>query len=97
MITKERLIELICSYAEGATDNVADGVLYNSLASAILLELQLNGAKPDVKCRFSVEEFIWSKVFPTEPYNADDYYDWARENANHALELSYEYCFENGI
>lgn len=45
MITKERLIDLICSYAEGATDNVADGVLYNSLADAILLELQPNDAK----------------------------------------------------
>jgi hypothetical protein len=48
MITKKRLIELIQSHSEGSTDRVADGVLFDMLADAILLELQQNNAKPIV-------------------------------------------------
>jgi len=58
MITKERLVDLICSHSEGATENVADGVMYNILADAILLELQPNGAKPDVSGALPLDEFI---------------------------------------
>lgn len=40
----------------------------------------------------NVYEYIWSKEFPNEELNYDDFYDWSRENASRALELSLEYC-----
>ena len=46
--------------------------------------------------RLNVYEYIWSKVFPNEELNYDDFYDWSRENANRALELALEYCDLNG-
>ena len=49
-----------------------------------------------VSCRLNVYEYIWSKVFPNEELNYDDFYDWSRENANRALELALEYCDLNG-
>jgi hypothetical protein len=45
-----------------------------------------------VSSRLNVYEYIWSKVFPNEELNYDDFYDWSRENANRALELALEYC-----
>jgi hypothetical protein len=55
---------------------------------------ELNSAlnKPAVSSRLNVYEYIWSKVFPNEELNYDDFYDWSRENANKALELALEYC-----
>ena len=53
-------------------------------------------AKPNVSRRLNVYEYIWSKVFPNEELNYDDFYDWSRENANKALELALEYCDVNG-
>ncbi len=49
-----------------------------------------------VSSRLNVYEYIWSKVFPNEELNYDDFYDWSRENANKALELALEYCDLNG-
>jgi hypothetical protein len=49
-----------------------------------------------VSSRLNVYEYIWSKVFPNEELNYDDFYDWSRENANRALELALEYCDLNG-
>ena len=49
-----------------------------------------------VSSRLNVYEYIWSKVFPNEELNYDDFYDWSRENANRALELALEYCDFNG-
>jgi hypothetical protein len=49
-----------------------------------------------VSGRLNVYEYIWSKVFPNEELNYDDFYDWSRENANRALELALEYCDLNG-
>ena len=49
-----------------------------------------------VRSRLNVYEYIWSKVFPNEELNYDDFYDWSRENANRALELALEYCDLNG-
>ena len=49
-----------------------------------------------VSSRLNVYEYIWSKVFPNEEMNYDDFYDWSRENANKALELALEYCNLNG-
>ena len=35
----------------------------------------------------SFEEMIWQKKFPDKEYDADNFYDWAAENANEAFEL----------
>jgi len=48
------------------------------------------------KTKLNVYEYIWSKVFPNEQLNYDEFYDWSRENANRALELSLEYFDLNG-
>lgn len=53
-------------------------------------------AKLPVSRRLSVYEYIWSKAFPDEEFNYDDFYDWSRENANYALGLALEYCDLNG-
>lgn len=53
-------------------------------------------AKPHVSRRLSVYEYIWSKAFPSEEFNYDDFYDWSRENSNYALSLALEYCDLNG-
>lgn len=52
--------------------------------------------KTTVSSRLNVYEYIWSKVFPNEELNYDDFYDWSRENANRALELALKYCDLNG-
>ena len=49
-----------------------------------------------VSSRLNVYEYIWSKVFPNEELNYDDFYGWSRENANRALELALEFCDLNG-
>jgi hypothetical protein len=49
-----------------------------------------------VSSRSNVYEYIWSKVFPNEELDYDNFYDWSRENANRALELALEYCDLNG-
>ena len=49
-----------------------------------------------VSSRLNVYEYIWSKVFPNEELDYDNFYDWSRENANRALELALEYCDLNG-
>jgi predicted HAD superfamily Cof-like phosphohydrolase len=38
-----------------------------------------------------VHRYIWSTMFPDEKFDYDNFYDWARENANKALELALEY------
>lgn len=50
----------------------------------------------DIRIRLNVYEYIWSKVFPNQELNYDEFYDWSRENANRALELALEYCDLNG-
>lgn len=45
----------------------------------------------------NVYQYIWSKVFPNEELNYDEFYDWSRENANKALELALEYCDLNSL
>lgn len=50
-----------------------------------------------VSSRLNVYQYIWSKVFPNEELDYDDFYDWSRENANKALELALEYCDKNSI
>ena len=52
--------------------------------------------KTAVSGSLNVYEYIWSKVFPNEELNYDDFYDWSRENANRALELALEFCDLNG-
>lgn len=42
--------------------------------------------------KLPVEEYIWSKAFPNEDFDIDDFYDWSKENAGYALSLSIEYC-----
>jgi hypothetical protein len=49
-----------------------------------------------VSSRLNVYEYIWSKVFPNEELDYDNFYDWSRENANRALDLALEYCDLNG-
>ena len=44
-----------------------------------------------------VYEYIWSKVFPNEELNYDDFYDWSSENTNRALELALEYCDKEAV
>jgi hypothetical protein len=44
-----------------------------------------------------LEEYIWSKIFPNEELNYDEFYDWSAENANKAFDLSIEFCRLNGI
>jgi len=48
--------------------------------------------KQTVGVRLNVYQYIWSKVFPNEEINYDDFYDWSRENAHIALPLALEYC-----
>ena len=43
------------------------------------------------KAKLNIYEYIWSKVFPNEELNYDDFYDWARENSSKALDLCFEY------
>ena len=63
---------------------------------AINEELNPPSCLGDVSSRLNVYEYIWSKVFPNEELNYDDFYDWSRENAKRALELALEYCDFNG-
>jgi len=44
------------------------------------------------KIIMNVYEYIWSEAFPDEELNYDDFFDWARENANEALGLALDYC-----
>lgn len=96
-MTKEQVLLVVQEAIKKNTDKSSMGLAYEQGfedgAKYALQKLE----QCNVKRRFSLEEFIWSKAFPTEPYNADDYYDWARENATYALNLAYEYCSENGV
>ena len=49
---------------------------------------QLN--KANVSSRLSLEELIWKKQNPDKPFNADDFYDWAAENAKVALDFAFD-------
>ncbi len=35
----------------------------------------------------TVEQLVCEKKFPNEPFDADNYYDWARENSNEAFDI----------
>jgi hypothetical protein len=35
----------------------------------------------------TIEQLVWEKKFPNEPFNADNYYDWVRENSNEAFNI----------
>lgn len=47
--------------------------------------------------KISFEEMIWKKVFPNEKFDADDFYDWAGENAKQAFDLCIEIARELGL
>jgi len=42
---------------------------------------------PQVSARLTIEELIWLKKFPEESFNANDFYDWAKENEGEAFAL----------
>ena len=46
--------------------------------------------KPDVSSRLSIEELIWQKQNSDEPFNADEFYDWAAENSRQALDFAFD-------
>lgn len=50
-------------------------------------EQQCNCDLPQVSARLTIEELIWLKKFPEESFNANDFYDWAKENEGEAFAL----------
>lgn len=52
--------------------------------------------KHDVSSCLSIEELIWQKQNPDEPFNADDFYDWAAENSKQALDFAFDIYRELG-
>ena len=41
--------------------------------------------------RTNIEKELWSKYFPNEEFDYDNFYDWSRENAFELLPLALEF------
>ena len=59
-------------------------------------EVNKNCNAPEVSNSFTFEILIFRKAFPNEVFDADNFYDWASENATKAFKLSLEVARDIG-